>query len=144
MATRTDCLIKLGLVEFLDDRDWLENGSEVKTLRQRWDLLRKNHTDLPAIMGFDWDKTNPIKTVVKLLDLVGCDLRVVNTKSTQQKKEQKIKKRRITFGSLNDPIKLAILKSFDERFKDLTNVDWLEVSTVCQNELELDPELVTV
>lgn len=142
LSTRTDCLNKLGLLEFLDDREWLENGSEVKIIRQRWDILRKEYgNELRAIMGFDWDKRNPIKSVVKLLALVGCDLRVAKIKTGQTKKEQKIKKRKITYGSLNDPTRLAILKSFDKRFESLTKVDWLEVQTVCQNELELELEL---
>jgi hypothetical protein len=145
LALRTDCLIKLGLLEFLDDREWLENGSEVKTLRQRWgDSLKKTYgAGLPQIMGFDWDKKKPIGTVHKLLDMVGCDLRIIRTKSGQTKKEQKIVKRRITFGSLNDPIRLAILESFDKRFEGLKSVDWQEVKTVCENELETEPELVT-
>lgn len=144
LALRTDCLIRLGLLEFLDDRDWLENGKEVKTLRQRWDILRKSYgSQLPGIMGFDWDKKKPIKTVHKLLDLVGCDLRIIRTKSGQTKKEQRIVKRRITFGSLNDPMRLAILESFDRRFEGLKSVDWQEVQTVCKNELETEPELET-
>jgi len=143
LAVRTDCLDKLGLLEFLDDREWLENGSEVKILRQRWDNLRKTYSNLRNIMGFEWDKKKPIQTVYKLLDLVGCELRVIKAKSGEQKTGQKVKKRRITFGSLNDPIRLAILESFDKRFENLKEVDWQEVKTVCKNEIELEPELVT-
>jgi hypothetical protein len=143
LAVRTDCLNKLGLLEFLDDREWLENGSEVKILRQRWDNLRKTYSNLRYIMGFEWDKKYPIKTVYKLLALVGCDLRVIKRKSGEPKTEQKIKKRRISYGSLNDPIRLAILESFDKRFENVKAVDWQEVKTACQNEVQLDPELVT-
>lgn len=143
LALRTDCLNKLGLLEFLDDREWLENGSEVKILRERWDNLRKTYSNLRSIMGFEWDKKNPIQTVYKLLDLVGCELRVIKRKSGEPKTGQKIKKRRISFGSLNDPTRLAILESFDKRFENLKSVDWQEVKTVCQNEIELEAELVT-
>lgn len=143
LAVRTDCLNKLGLLEFLDDREWLENGSEVKILKQRWDNLRKTYSNLRSIMGFEWDKKNPIQTVYKLLDLVGCELRVIKAKSGGPKTGQKIKKRRISFGSLNDPTRLAILESFDKRFEKLKAVDWQEVKTVCKNEIELEPELVT-
>lgn len=144
LALRTDCLDKLGLLEFLDDREWLENGNEVKVLRQRWDALRKKYgAQLAGIMGFEWDKKNPIQTIYKLLDLVGCELRVIKAKSGEQKTGQKIKKRRISFGSLNDPTRLAILESFDKRFENLKSVDWQEVKTVCQNEIEIESELVT-
>lgn len=144
LALRTDCLIKLGLIEFLDDREWLEHGTEVKTLRQRWDALRKTYgAGLSRIMGFDWDKKKPIGTVHKLLDLVGCDLRIIKQKVGTTKKEQRVRKRRITFGSLNDPIRLAILESFDKRFEGLKSVDWQEVREVCENELESEPQPVT-
>lgn len=143
LAVRTDCLNKLGLLEFLDDREWLENGSEVKILRERWDNLRKTYSNLRNIMGFEWDKKNPIQTVYKLLALVGCDLRIVKRKSGEPKTGEKIKKRRISFGSLNDPTRLAILESFDKRFENLKAVDWQEVKTACQNEIELEPELAT-
>jgi hypothetical protein len=143
LSLRTDCLNKLGLLEFLDDREWLENGDEVKTLKQRWDNLRKTYSNLRYIMGFEWDKKDPIKTVYKLLALVGCDLRVVKRKSGEPKTGQKTKKRRISYGSLNDPTRLAILESFDKRFENLKQVDWEEVKTACQNEVELEPELVT-
>jgi hypothetical protein len=144
LAVRTDCLNKLGLLEFLDDREWLENGDEVKTLKQRWDSLRKTYSNLRYIMGFEWDKKDPIKTVYKLLALVGCELRVIKRKSGEPKTGQKIKKRRISFGSLNDPTRLAILESFDKRFENLKQVDWEEVKTACQSEIEVEPELVTV
>lgn len=144
LAVRTDCLLNLGLLEFLDDREWIETGNEVKLLRQRWDILRKKYgSQLPGIMGFDWDNRNPMKTIHKLLDLVGCDLRVVKTKSQQAKKEKQTVKRRITYGSLNDPMRLAILESFDKRFEKLKSIDWQEVKIVCENELEVEPEFVT-
>ena len=143
LAVRTDCLNKLGLLEFLDNREWLENGDEVKVLRQRWNSLRKTYSNLRYIMGFEWDKKDPIKTIYKLLALVGCELRVIKRRSGEPKTGQKIKKRRISFGSLNDPTRLAILESFDKRFENLKQVDWEEVKTACQNEVQLDSQLVT-
>lgn len=135
LALRTDCLIKLGLSEFLDDRDWLEAGREITKVRKRWeDLIKIYGAEVPAILGFDWDYERPILTIHKLLNLVGCDLRVVKAKIKQPKNTPKI--RRITYGSLNDPTRLAILASFDLRFAELktfTADDWLNIKTVCEN-----------
>jgi hypothetical protein len=139
---RTDCLNRLGLLEYLDDRDWLENGREVKALRQRWDDLKRHYgANVRNILGFEWDKTNPMLTVYKLLALVGCDLRIVKAKGKTKKNSPKI--RRITYGSLNDPTRLSILESFDRRFENLKTVDWEEVKTVCENVLEVEQETPT-
>ena len=138
---KTECLNQLGIVEYLDDRIWLENGTEVKTLRKRWDDLRKTHGDrLPGIMGFDWDKKHPSKTVHRLLDLVGCDWRVIKKKSGEDKNSAK--QRKITFGSLNDPTRLAILESFEVRFQELKTMEWSgELRRAATNELNLEVEL---
>lgn len=135
LALRTDCLIKLGLAEYLDDRDWMETGKEIKQIRKRWeDLIKVYGAELPNILGCEWNKDRPILTVYKLLAMVGCDLRVVKAKCKQPKNTPKV--RRITYGSLNDPTRLAILESFDGRFAELKTFDaedWLQVKTVCEN-----------
>lgn len=137
MRLKTDYLNRLGIVEFLDDRIWLENGSEVKTLRKNWESLQKEVGDkLKNTMGFDWDKTSPSKTVYRLLDLVGCDWRVIKKKSGEDKNSPK--QRKITFGSLNDPIRLAILESFNIRFDDLKDENWtVDLRTAAINEVNL-------
>jgi hypothetical protein len=137
---RTDCLQKLGVTEFLDDRDWLENGTEIRVIRKRWDKLKAEYGHrLAGIMGFDFNYKEPILTVYKMLALVGCDLRMIKNKK-RQKNEPKI--RRITYGSLHDPLRTQILESFPRRFDGLKTVNWEEVENVCKTEIETKLEII--